>query len=398
MRDGALFQALQPQPDDPLLALIGLFRDDPRADKLDLGVGTYRDDRGGTPILGVIKSAERLLLETQETKAYLGPDGDRRFADLLVPVAFGAAGTQGGRLTGVQTPGGGGALRLGAELIASAHPGATVWLGAPTWPNHRPIFDAVGLRVAEYRYFDVASQSLCFEEMVDALSRAEPGDVALLHGCCHNPTGADLDEAQWDRVADLLAERRVVPFVDLAYQGLGRGLDADAGGMRRVLARVEEALVAYSCDKNFGLYRDRTGALFVLARDTDRAAVVRSNMLTHARVNWSMPPDHGAAAVRLVLERPDLADAWRAELEGMGERIRAVRRALAAHPALGFLAEQNGMFSVLPIGREAIAALRRDHGVYMAGSGRINVAGLRTGDAAAFTRALEAVGALSARS
>jgi aromatic-amino-acid transaminase len=390
-----VFQTLQPQPDDPLLALIGLFRDDPRPGKLDLGVGTYRDEHGETPVMAVVKSAERALLDTQRTKAYLGPEGDQRFVDLLRPVVFGAAEDFAGRLVGVQTPGGGGALRLGAELIAAARPGATVWLGAPTWPNHRPIMDAVGISVAEYRYFDPATQTLRFDDMAAALSRAEPGDVVLLHGCCHNPTGADLDESQWDSVADLVAERRLIPFVDLAYQGLGRGLDADAYGTRRVIESAEEALVAYSCDKNFGLYRDRTGALFVLARDSAQAATVRSNLLTHARVNWSMPPDHGAAAVRIILEEEGRALRWRAEIAAMCERINGVRRALAAHPDLAFLAEQRGMFSLLPIGREAIAALRRDHGIYMAGSGRINVAGLRTSDAETFIRALDAVGALA---
>lgn len=392
-----MFHTLQPQPPDGLLALIGLFREDTRNSKIDLGVGTYRNAAGITPVMDAIKSAEWVLFEEQRTKAYLGPEGDQRFIELLTPIAFGATDIYAGRLAGVQTPGGGGALRLGGELIAAARPGAKVWLGMPTWPNHRPVLEAAGLTVAEYRYFDPDTQSLCFDDMLAALSAAEPGDVVLLHGCCHNPTGAELDPAQWDAVAALIAERALMPFIDLAYQGLGEGLEADAYGTRSVLARVEEALVAYSCDKNFGLYRERTGALFVLSRDEAAASIVYGNLLALARVNWSMPPDHGAAAVRIILESKDLMRVWRTELEGMCRRINAVRHALvAADPRLGFLSRQRGMFSQLPITPAAVAALRRDHGIYMAGSGRINLAGLRIADAEIFVGALTAVGAFPA--
>ena len=390
-----MFGSLKPQPADALLALIGLFRDDQRPAKIDLGVGTYRDDGGGTPIMEAIKSAERQLADKQRTKAYLGPEGDPRFVELLVPIAFGAADAHAGRLVGVQTPGGSGALRLGGELNAAARPGAKVWLGTPTWPNHRPVLEAAGLTVVEYPSFAVATQSLRFDDMLTALSATEAGDVVLLHGCCHNPTGAELDEAQWEQVAELLAERRLLPFIDLAYQGLGAGLDTDALGTRIVLSRVEEALVAYSCDKNFSLYRDRTGALFVLARDDASAEVVHGHLLTLARVNWSMPPDHGAAAVRAVLESQELTHTWRMELEIMCQRIGAVRQALvAADPRLAFLSGQRGMFSLLPITPAAVAALRRDHAIYMAGNGRVNLAGLRIADVGVFVHALSAVGAL----
>ncbi len=392
-----MFETLRPQPPDALLALIGLFRDDPRPHKIDLGVGTYRDETGTTPVMAAVKAAERHLLESQRSKGYLGPEGDLRFVRLLAPVAFGTALADDTRMVGAQTPGGGGALRLGAELVAAARPEATVWLGTPTWPNHRPIFEAVGLTVADYRYFDPATQSLCFEDTMAALARAEPGDVVLLHGCCHNPTGVDLDPAQWRAVAGLVAERRLLPFVDLAYQGLGRGLEPDAQGVREVLAACDEAMVAYSCDKNFGLYRERTGALFVCARDAGSAATVYGNMLAHARVNWSMPPDHGAAAVRCVLESPELTDVWQTELEGMCGRINAVRRAVAtSDPSLAFLERQRGMFSQLRVAPGMVAALRRDHGIYMAGSGRINLAGLRPADAGIFVDALASVGASAA--
>ena len=386
-----MFETLAAQPADALLALIGLYRDDPRPGKLDLGVGVYRDETGATPIMAAVKRAEEILLATRTTKSYLGPEGDLVFVDLLKPIAFGA--DPGPRLTGVQTPGGSGALRLAAELIAAAKPGARVLVGQPTWPNHAPILTSAGLTVVPHPFFDVARQTIDFAAVKAAIAAAGPGDVALLHGCCHNPAGADLDEAQWDEIAELLAARGVTPLVDLAYQGLGRGLDADAFGTRRLVARLPEVLVAFSCDKNFGLYRERVGALYGLARDADTAATMRSNMAALARVNWSMPPDHGAAIVRTVLESPELTALWRDELERMGARVRAVRAALAAaEPRLATLARQQGMFSTLPLTKPQIDRLRAEHAVYMAGSGRINLAGLQVADVPAFVAALAAVG------
>ncbi|TBW36106.1 aspartate/tyrosine/aromatic aminotransferase [Siculibacillus lacustris] len=386
-----MFESLADQPPDALLALIGLHRADPRPTKLDLGVGVYRDETGVTPIMAAVREAERILLDTRTTKSYLGPEGDPVFVDLLKPIVFGV--DPGPRLLGVQTPGGTGALRLGAELIAAARPGARVLIGTPTWPNHAPIFTAAGLTLVPHRFFDVAGQRLDIDALAAALESAGPGDVVLLHGCCHNPTGGDLDRAAWARVAALVRARGILPFVDLAYQGLGEGLDEDAAGVRALFADLGEGLVAYSCDKNFGLYRDRVGALFGLAATPAAAEVMRSNMIALARVNWSMPPDHGAAIVRTVLESATLTSLWRDELLRMGTRVRAVRAALAAaDPRLAFLTTQHGMFSTLPIDPARIAALRADHGVYMAGSGRINVAGLQVGDAPAFVAALAAVG------
>ena len=391
-----MFQTLQPQPDDPLLALIGLYRDDPRSNKIDLGVGTYRDEAGGTPVFAAIKSAEQILAETQDTKAYLGPEGSRRFIELIRPIAFGTDDALGPRLVGVQTPGGSGGLRLGAELIDAAAPGARVLVGMPTWPNHRPVLEAAGLQVVPYRFFDPATQAICFDDMLAALSAAEPGDAVLLHGCCHNPTGADLSMAQWAEVTDVIVKKGLLPLIDLAYQGLGDGLDTDAQGMRHVLAHAEEAVVAYSCDKNFGLYRDRVGAVFVLSRDAAGSRAVWGNLLSLARVNWSMPPDHGAAAVSVVLDNQELKQSWHEELDRMCRRIAAVREAVArTEPRLGFLARQKGMFSQLPITPATVKALLDGHGIYMAGSGRVNVAGLRTQDAGAFVAALQAVGAFA---
>ncbi len=386
-----MFETLTEQPADALLALIGLFRDDPRPHKLDLGVGVYRDETGATPIMTAVKRAEEILLATRTTKSYLGPEGDLAYVDLLKPIAFGA--DPGPRLTGVQTPGGTGALRLGAELIAQAKPGAKVLVGMPTWPNHAPILKATGLTLVAHPFFDVAAQTIDFAALKAAVAAAGPGDVVLLHGCCHNPAGADLSDAEWDELAELLLERGVMPFVDLAYQGLGRGVDEDAYGTRRLMARLPEVLIAYSCDKNFGLYRERVGAIYALARDEAAAASVKSNLAMLARVNWSMPPDHGAAIVRTVLESPELTKVWREELDRMGARVRAVRAALAAaEPKLAYLARQQGMFSTLPLDKPRIERLRTEHAVYMAGSGRINLAGLQVADVPAFVAALAAVG------
>ncbi len=387
-----LFDGLKGQAPDSLLALIGLFAADPRSDKIDLGVGVYRDETGGTPVFRAVKAAEARLVESQSSKSYLGPEGDVRFTELLQPIVFGPAVDR-ATLVGVQTPGGTGALRLAAELISAAKPQAKVWLGTPTWPNHAPIFSAAGLMLATYRYFDQAAQAIRFDEMMDALNSADAGDVVLLHGCCHNPTGANLTPAQWTDVAAVVAQRGLLPLVDLAYQGLGGGLDQDAAGLRQVMDAAADVIVAYSCDKNFGLYRDRVGALYVRARQKARADLVLSNMLALARPNWSMPPDHGAAVVRTILESPELTADWRNELTSMRERIHAVRQALADgdNNLLAPIAQQQGMFSLLPISAEQVGTLRKEHGIYMAGSGRANLAGLTLKTVPKFIEALKAV-------
>jgi aromatic-amino-acid transaminase len=390
-RSEDLFDSLTLQPADALLALIGAFRSDPRPDKIDVGVGVYRTPDGRTPVLRAVKEAERRLLDLQSTKGYLGPEGDVGYFDALKPVIFGQHDF-GDRLSGLQTPGGTGALRLAAELVARARPGARIWAGAPTWPNHPPILRAAGLDVAEYHHFDVATQRLTFNRLLDALDEAAPGDVALLHGCCHNPTGADFDPEQWRTIAHRIRDRGVVPLIDLAYQGLGVGLDEDAAGARLVLDIVGEGLVAYSCDKNFGLYRERVGALYALSRSAAQAAIVQSNLLSLTRANWSMPPDHGAAIVRVILEDDALTADWKAELAEMNARIRQIRTLLAeADPLLAPLADQRGMFSTLPLSSAQVARLRAEHGIYMPSSGRINIAGLTDATVPAFVGALAAV-------
>ncbi|HEY1962124.1 MAG TPA: aminotransferase class I/II-fold pyridoxal phosphate-dependent enzyme, partial [Rhizomicrobium sp.] len=273
-----------------------------------------------------------------------------------------------------------------------ANPSATVWLGRPTWPNHDAIFPAAGLTLAEYRYFDPATQSVCFEALIAAMRSAPTGDVFVLHASSHNPTGADLTLAQWQTIADVTVERGLLPFIDFAYQGLGHGLDEDAAGARLVFSQVPEALLSLSCSKNFGLYRERTGALVVLAPNTEKAHAVRTNLIAIARANYSMPPDHGAAIVRTILHDADLRTEWEGELADMRQKLRGIRQTLAQCRInsldLSALAHQNGLFATLPLSKPQIARLKDQHGIYMAPSGRINIAGLMAGDVDSFAAAL----------
>lgn len=385
----SILTTLGEQPADGLLALIGLHRADPRPTKIDLGVGVYRDATGATPVFAAVKAAEAKLVSGQATKSYLGAEGDVRFTELLAPIALGEELATSDRLTGVQTPGGTGALRLGAEVLARAAPNTTIWVGTPTWPNHGPIFREAGLAVATHRYFDAVNSRLDFDAMIADLSAARSGDVVLLHGCCHNPTGTGFTQNEWRKLAALCNERGLIPFIDLAYQGLGDGVAADAAGARTLLNTVDEALVAYSCDKNFGLYRERVGALWILSDRGDTVKAVRDSMLVLARSLWSMPPDHGAATVRIILEELDLYALWWEELETMRCRISDLRRRLASsHPCLAPIGEQRGLFAMLPIDRDAVRGLRDRHGIYMADSGRINIAGLSDKNVDTFVAAL----------
>jgi aspartate/tyrosine/aromatic aminotransferase len=367
---------LPPVTSDSLIALIGMVNADPRADKIDVGVGVFRDGAGSTPILKVVKEAEQRLCETQVTKAYLGSAGDKRFTELLRPILLGEHAAD-DRIVGVQTPGGCGALRLGFELLAAANRQARVLVGTPTWPNHPPIIRAVGLQEVEYPYYERGQGAIRFEDMVETLRSGEPGDIVLLHGCCHNPTGADLDESQWREVARVVSERGLVPFVDIAYQGFGRGLDEDAYGARLMLDSCDEVIIAQSCDKNFSVYRDRVGSLWIKTASAEASAKAMGHVFKIAREMWSMPPDHGAAAVRIVLDDPELRERWLVELAAMRDRINAVRqRIAAADPRLAFIGRQYGMFSMLPLSKEQVLKLRGDHAIYMAESGRFNVVGM----------------------
>ena len=384
-----LLDRLEEQASDSLIALIALAEADPRPEKIDVGVGVYRDAAGNTPILRAVKAAEHILVETQPTKSYIGSQGDARFVELIKPIVFGADASGDPRIVGVQTPGGCGALRLGADLVAKANPLARIFVGEPTWPNHGPLIGCAGVEMVSYPYYAKDSRTVCFDRMVDAFGEAEAGDLVLLQGCCHNPTGADLDSGQWRAVAETVAARGLIPFVDIAYQGLGEGLDADSAGTRLVVEAAEQAIVAQSCDKNFGLYRERTGSLFVKASSAEAATIAFGNLLSLARTMWSMPPDHGAAIVRTILDDPELRADWRAELDSMCARIRSLRSRLAGFdPRLAYIEQQNGMFSMLPLTPEAVLELRKSHGIYMAGSGRFNVVGLSDDNADRFAAAV----------
>jgi aromatic-amino-acid transaminase len=370
------FDALGDVQSDSLLALIAMANADPRPDKIDVGVGVYRDGVGNTPILRAVKAAEKLLWESQQSKSYIGGFGDKRYTELLRPIVLGRhAGDD--RIAGLHTPGGCGALSLGFKLIAAAHPGAKVLVGTPTWPNHVPVIEAAGLNIAEYRYYDRLETRICFDEMMAAFNAAQKGDVVLLHGCCHNPTGADLDEAQWREVVEVVVRRGLTPLVDIAYQGLGRGFAPDAAGLHSLLDACDEVVIAQSCDKNFGVYRDRVGSLFLKTKDARQTKRAMDHVVQIAREMWSMPPDHGAAAVRIVLDTPELRADWDAEVGEMRARINRIRSQIAsADPRLAYIGGQFGMFSMLPVTPDQVRDLREKHAIYMADSGRFNVIGM----------------------
>jgi aspartate aminotransferase len=393
-----MFANQQPVPTDPILGLIGLFARDPREGKIDLGVGVYRDADGQTPIMAAVRQAEALRMQRESTKTYLGMAGDLGYNAAIERLTLGdCAALADGRVVTAQTPGGTGALRVAAELIRKCQPDVTIWLSDPSWANHLPLFRAAGLTVREFPYFDPQSASLRFDDMLAALEQARPGDVVVLHACCHNPSGVDLEPGQWRRFAAFAAERGLMPLIDMAYQGLGAGLDADAGGLRHVIDSVDELILCNSCSKNFGLYRERTGSCTLVARNRSEAEVAQSIMLGVVRNIYSMPPAHGAALVRIILDSDELGTLWRDELESMRRRLRGIREALteqlgqATGRDFGFLARQQGMFSFIGLDRERIAALRRDYGVYMVESGRINVAGFNHENIGRFAAAVAAV-------
>ncbi len=393
-----MLETLEPAPPDKILSLIGLFRDDPRAGKIDLGIGVYRDAAGRTPVLRTVREAERRLYDKEDTKTYLGPGGDAAFCEAVAPIVFGDS-LAADRIRSAQTPGGAGALRILAGLIARARAGATVWLPDPTWVNHLSMLEDAGLQTRSYAYFDPARGEARIDAMLASLRQAASGDVVVLHGCCHNPTGASLTNTDWDAVCDLLAQRNILPFVDFAYQGFGDGLDQDAYAVRLFARRLPEMLVAVSCSKNFSIYRERAGCAFVLADSRAHADIALGQLLIAARVGYSMPPDHGASIVRIILQDVELTAEWRREVEAMRARIVATRAALARAFAArtnsdryDVLVRHRGMFSLLGTTPEQAERLRREHGVYIVADGRINVAGLREEQIEPFVTAVLAVG------
>ena len=391
-----MFERLESVIPDPILGLMAAFRADPDPRKVDLGVGVYRDDHGETPVLEAVRRAESALLARQSTKSYVGPAGNPAFNEAIERLVLGEEHEA--RLTArvrtVQAPGGCGALRLGAELIRAVSPDSVVYVSTPTWANHSPLLSGSGLKLAPYPYFDPATGGVQFAAMAAALGRLPARAVVLLHACCHNPTGADLSPAQWRELLELVKRRQLLPFIDMAYQGLGEGLEADAYGMRLFSAELPEVLCAVSCSKNFGLYRERTGALQVINETPAAADAAFSHLVRIARGIWSMPPDHGAAIVHGILAEPTLRTSWQAELAAMRQRIQGLRhevvKQLRQHCPqrdFGFIATQRGMFSFLGISAGQVRELRERHHVYMTDDSRMNIAGLRAQNLEYFARA-----------
>ncbi|MGH8228342.1 MAG: aromatic amino acid transaminase [Steroidobacteraceae bacterium] len=395
-----MFERLERMPDDPILGLMAAFRADPDPRKVDLGVGVYRNGRGETPVLEAVRRAERLVLEGQVSKTYVAPAGNPRFNQAMERLAFGAShpALAAGRVRTIQGVGGCGALRLGAELIRAAEPATIVHVSSPTWANHVPLLSGCGLTLEPYPYYDPESGGVRFEAMLQALDALQPGSVVLLHASCHNPTGADLSEEQWREVLGVVRRRRLLPFLDMAYQGLGGGVDADAFGVRLFASELPELLVAVSCSKNFGLYRERAGTLHIVTESARCAEAALTHEVRIARRLYSMPPDHGAAIVAEILADETLRDLWRREVGDMRERIATLRRDLVRLletlcPArdFGFIATQRGMFSFLGVSPEQVRTLRTEHHVYMTEDSRINIAGLRSENLEYFARAVAQV-------
>ncbi|WP_043532413.1 aromatic amino acid transaminase [Litchfieldella xinjiangensis] len=394
-----MFEQIQRVPGDAILGLIEAFNKDTNPNKVDLGVGVYRDAEGTTPIMRAVKEAEALLLKNETTKSYIGSHGDPRYAKVVLPMVLGEDSPvlAAGRASLTQSPGGTGALRLAADFIHTQLPGKGIWVSDPTWPNHLGIFEAAGVTLRKYPYVD-AENRLDFPGMLAALKEIPEGDVVLLHACCHNPSGFDLNADQWQQVLEVVKDRKLLPLIDFAYQGFGDGLDEDAYGVRLLAENLDEALITSSCSKNFGLYRERTGALIAIAGDNEQMENVRSQIAIVARENYSNPPAHGGAIVAEILESAELAKQWREELTEMRNRINGLRRDFveALKPfeldeKYAFIAEQRGMFSYTGLSPEQVDRLREEFGIYMVRSGRANVAGLASENLPYVAKAIAAV-------
>jgi aromatic-amino-acid transaminase len=377
-----VFETVTPPEPDKIIRLMGLFAADPRTDKVDLGVGVYRSPEGKTPVMAAVKAAERAIWERQETKSYVALSGDPGFLDAMRQLILGAA-VPAGRVAACGTPGGTGAIRQVLETVRRLGPDATVWISDPTWPNHPAIIDHLGQARRTYRYYDRETGGIDRDGMLEDLTGARAGDLILLHGCCHNPTGADLPPGDWQALADLCAQTGAIPFVDMAYQGFGDGLEADAAGVRLLAATLPEVLVAASCSKNFGLYRDRVGVVLVVTQEGAAQTAAQGVLAAMNRQNYAFPPDHGARVVQDILLDPALGAMWRAELDGMRAVMQGNRAALSAalrdaagSDRFGFLTSHRGMFSLIGASPSQVDLLRERHGVYLVGDGRMNVAGL----------------------
>ena len=392
-----MFETLAAQKPDGILMLMQMFREDPRTDKVDLGVGVYKDATGNTPIMRAIKAAEHQLWQAETTKSYVGLVGDPAFSDAMIKLVLGGAVAR-DKVAAAATPGGTGAVRQAFELVRMTNPDARVFVSNPTWPNHLTILDYLGMEMVPYRYFDEATRGVDFDGMIGDLKTARPGDVVLLHGCCHNPTGANLTLPQWQDVIAVLLETGATPMIDIAYQGFGDGLEADAAGTRAVAAAVPECLIAASCSKNFGIYRERTGILMMVAGGTD-TAIAQGTLAFLNRQNYSFPPDHGARLVTMILNDDALRADWMSELEEMRLSMLAMREQLALElqrragsDRFGFLAQHRGMFSRIGATPEQVSAMRQQHAVYMVGDSRMNIAGLTAQTVPVLAEAIVAAG------
>ena len=377
-----MFETLKEQPADKILMLMQLFKDDPRESKIDLGVGVYKDAEGRTPVMKAVKAAEKKLWEEQDTKAYTGLAGDPAFGDAMIDLVLAGAVPR-DSVSAVATPGGTGACRQAFELIRMARPNARIFVSDPTWPNHLSILKYLGMTVVPYRYFDSETGGVDVTGMLEDIAGAGPDDVVLVHGCCHNPTGANLNSAEWDAVVASLQKTGATAMVDIAYQGFGDGLDEDAAATRKLASSLPELLIAASCSKNFGVYRERTGILMLVSQDAGARGVNQGNLNYLNRQNYSFPPDHGARVVTMVLNDPALRADWESELEAVRLSMLELRKQLASElrelsgsDRFGFLAQHRGMFSRLGTSAEMVEMLRKDHGIYMVGDSRMNIAGL----------------------
>ena len=379
-----MFQSLKEQPADKILDLMQKYKEDPRESKIDLGVGVYKNAEGLTPVMRAVKTAEQQLWERETTKSYVGLVGDPQFSDVMVDLVLSDSVAR-GNVAAAATPGGTGAVRQAFELLKMANPDVRVFVSDPTWPNHLSILKYLDLPVVPYRYFDSETRGADFVGMMEDLADARSGDVILLHGCCHNPTGANLNMSQWQEIVDLLNASGATPMIDIAYQGFGDGLQEDAAGTRLVASSVPETVIAASCSKNFGIYRERTGLLMVVSQETTAKGLNQSTLAFLNRQNFSFPPDHGARLVTMVLSDSALRADWAAELDEVRVGMLDLRTQLASElqrlsgsDRFGFLAQHRGMFSRLGASAEHVEKLRADHAVYMVGDSRMNIAGLNS--------------------
>ena len=377
-----MFETLKQQPADKILALVQKFKDDPTPHKIDLGVGVYKNAQGVTPVMRAVKAAEHQLWQQETTKSYVGLTGDPAFSDAVIDMVLGDAVPR-GTVAAAATPGGTGAVRQAFELAKLANPNVRVFVSNPTWPNHVSILAYLGIEMVPFRYFDAATCGLDFEGMMMDLAEAKAGDVVLLHGCCHNPTGANPNSSQWQAVVDLLAKTGATPMIDIAYQGFGDGLQEDAAATRLITSSLPETIIAASCSKNFGIYRERTGLLMAVSQDASKHLVTQGTLAYLNRQNFSFPPDHGARLVTMVLTDPDLCEDWKVELEqvrlgmlDLRQQLASELRARAGSDRFSFLAQHRGMFSRLGTTPEMVERLRVEHAIYMVGDSRMNIAGL----------------------